>query len=252
MRTRYTLLTAVALAFLAWGCSGEGAGEEEADSAARDLSLAPAESVGTISDVAADEPEPARQPVRRPPPPPEPAVPMLKEGSVFTLYANDTLTSRHNEEGEEVSATAFDPIRDQDGNEIIPAGAVFLGTITDIAPAESPGGEGRMVIDFTRVQFDGKTYAVEAELDSLGFFMKGRGITAGDAAKVGAGAAVGAVAGRIIGGNKTGTIVGAAAGAAAGVGIMAATRDVDIILAAGAPVRLVLTAPFVKVALQDT
>jgi hypothetical protein len=74
--------------------------------------------------------------------------------------------------------------------------------------------------------------------------MKGRGVTAGDAAKVGAGAVVGAVAGRIIGGNRTGTAVGAAAGAAAGVGIAAATRDVDIILDAGASITVVLSEEF--------
>jgi outer membrane lipoprotein SlyB len=74
--------------------------------------------------------------------------------------------------------------------------------------------------------------------------MKGRGVTAGEAAKVGAGAVVGGIAGRLIGGNKKGTAIGAVAGAAAGAGIAAATRDVDIILPAGARIRIVLTAPF--------
>jgi hypothetical protein len=144
-----------------------------------------------------------------------------------------------------VVAVAGTAVKDARGREVIPAGAVFLGTITDIAPAESPGGEGRLAMSFSRVQFGGKTYAVQARVDDLGTYMKGRGVTAGDAAKVGAGAVVGAVAGRLIGGNKTGTAVGAAAGAAAGVGIAAATRDVDIILPAGAMVKIVLTAPFV-------
>ncbi len=54
---------------------------------------------------------------------------------------------------------------------------------------------------------------------------------------------VGGIAGRLLGGNKKGTVVGAVAGAAVGVGIAAATRDVDIILDAGVPIRLVLAAP---------
>jgi hypothetical protein len=169
---------------------------------------------------------------------------MLSEGTSVDLVASDTLTSRHNKKGDAVMAIAASALQDNQGRTVIPAGAVFLGTISDIAPAESPGGEGRMALTFNRVQFGGKTYSVQAASEDLGTYMKGRGVTAGDAAKVGAGAVIGGVAGRLIGGNKTGTIVGAAAGAAAGAGIAAATRDIDIILPAGALVRVVLTAPF--------
>ena len=63
--------------------------------------------------------------------------------------------------------------------------------------------------------------------------------------QVGAGAVVGGIAGRLIGGNRRGTIIGAVTGAAAGAGVAAATRDEDIVLDGGAPIRLVLTAPFV-------
>jgi len=162
----------------------------------------------------------------------------------MTVYAVDTLTSRHNKVGEPAMAVLSEDITDDRGRVVIPSGAVLLGTISTMAPAESPGGEGRMAITFNRVEFGGKSYDITARTDSMGTRMKGRGVTAGDAAKVGAGAVVGAIAGRIIGGNKTGTAVGAAAGAAAGVGIAAATRDVDIILDAGAPIYLVLDAPF--------
>ena len=156
----------------------------------------------------------------------------------------DTLTSRHHEKGEPVTAVAGVDVLDADGYAVIPAGAVFSGTISDIAPAESPGGEGRMVLTFNRVAFGGKTYAVQARVDTLAAYMKGRGVTGGEAVKVGAGAVIGAIAGRLLGGNKKGTAIGAAAGAAAGVGYAAATRDIDIILPAGALVRIVLTAPF--------
>jgi hypothetical protein len=162
----------------------------------------------------------------------------------MTLYAADTLTSRHNKTGESVRALITSPVLDNEGHEVIPAGAVFLGTISDIAPAESPGGQGRMAMTFHAVEYGGVTHPLTGVADSLGTRMKGRGVTAGDAAKVGAGAVVGAVAGRIIGGNRTGTAVGAAAGAAAGVGIAAATRDVDIILDAGASITVVLSEEF--------
>lgn len=246
------IFPAFALAAGLWACGGGESAQTEEDSA-RDLSLAPAESVATLSDRPATTPAaPPRAQATRPQttptrttPPVRSTPPTIAEGTAIDLLAADTLTSRHNKIGEDVVAVAGTAVKDARGREVIPAGAVFLGTITDIAPAESPGGEGRLAMSFTRAQFGGKTYAVQARVDDLGTYMKGRGVTAGDAAKVGAGAVVGAVAGRLIGGNKTGTAVGAAAGAAAGVGIAAATRDVDIILPAGALVRIVLTAPFV-------
>ncbi|MBI4501825.1 MAG: hypothetical protein HY700_11760, partial [Gemmatimonadetes bacterium] len=156
----------------------------------------------------------------------------------------DTVTSRTNKKGEMVTATITTAVTDASGRAVIPAGAVFSGTISDLAPAESPGGQGRLVLTFNRVSFGGKNYSVQARTDTVGTYMKGRGVTAGEAAKVGAGAAVGAIAGRLLGGNKKGTIVGGVAGAAAGVGYAAATRDVDIIMPAGALIRIVLTAPF--------
>jgi hypothetical protein len=251
---------AVVVAAAVWACGG---GDQAAqDEAARDLSLAPAESVATLSDQPAPGPqatqppaqrpqtqplrqEPARPPAQPPAQPPSRPAPLsLEEGTTVELWATDTLTSRHNKVGDAITATSGAAIQDPRGRDVIPAGAVFLGTISDIAPAETPGGQGRLVLTFNRVQFGGKTYAVQARTDTLGTYMKGRGVTAGDAAKVGAGAVVGGIAGRLIGGDKKGTAIGAAAGAAAGVGIAAATRDVDIILPAGGLVRVVLTAPF--------
>jgi hypothetical protein len=252
MTKRFPMVLLAALA-----CGGDQAQEDET---ARDLALAPAESVATINDQPAAQPtppaaQPAPAPARprpsapreapREPAPRQPASPpSLETGTTIMLAASDTLTSRHNKKGEVVTATATEDIRDERGRVVIPAGSLFIGTISDIAPAEGPGGQGRIVLTFNQVEIGGDRYPVAARTDSVGAFMKGRGITAGDAAKVGAGAVVGAVAGRVIGGDKTGTIVGGVVGAATGVGIAAATKDVDIILAAGAPIRLVLTAPF--------
>jgi hypothetical protein len=161
-----------------------------------------------------------------------------------TLYATDTLTSRHHQKGEFVTATLPAALTDSRGRQVIPAGAVFSGTISDIAPAESPGGQGRIVLTFNRVAFGGQSYAVQARQDTIGAYMKGRGVTGGEAVKVGAGAAIGAIAGRLLGGNAKGAAIGAAAGAAAGAGYAAATRDVDIILPAGGMIQLVLTSEF--------
>lgn len=247
---RFPIVATVLIAALACG------GEPADDQTARDLSLQPAESVAPLNDqpletppAAAPAQPPRQQPPSRPQPAapreaPRPAAPTLAEGTVLHLAAMDTITSRNNRRGETVMAVSHVAITDAQGREVIPAGATFAGVISDIAPAESPGGEGRMVLTFNRVEFGGQTYAITARVDSLGSHMHGRGVTAGNVATVGAGAVVGGVAGRVIGGNRTGTVVGAVAGAAAGAAVARATRDIDIVLAAGAPIRIVLTAPF--------
>jgi hypothetical protein len=261
--SRYLAVTALAVL----ACGGEK--QPPADQTMRDLSMAPAESVAALNDQPAQGQQPAAQPApqpaqnRMPPAAPRPAqaapTPQptattpasptsvsrtVGEGTMLMLAASDTITSRHNKKGETVVATSTADIRDARGNVVIPAGAVFTGTISDIAPAPHAEAAGRLVLTFNQVEFGGRTYAVAARTDSLATVLKGRGITTGDAAKVGVGAVAGAVVGRVIGGNKTGTIVGGVAGAAAGTAVAAGTKDVDIVLPAGAPIRLVLTAPF--------
>lgn len=275
MRIVQKLPLGLAATMLALACgAGEPADEEEM----RDLTLAPAESLSTIGDVPEVEPEqPApprettqRQPQQRTPPPPprqrepdpepqpapqpdpEPTLPTAGQGTSFTLFATDTLASRVNKAGDPVTAMLGADIVDANGDVIIPAGAVFSGSIQEIAPAPNPDADGTLVLSFNQVAFGGKSYAIAAQQDSIGAYTKGRGLEASQAATVGAGAVIGGIAGRVIGGNRTGTIVGAAAGAIAGAGIAAATRDEDVILDAGAPIVLRLVRDFVLLPLSGT
>ncbi|HEX9394081.1 MAG TPA: hypothetical protein VF923_05490, partial [Gemmatimonadales bacterium] len=70
---------------------------------------------------------------------------------------------------------------------------------------------------------------------------KGRGVTKGDAAKVGGGAAAGAILGRILGGNAKGTVIGGIVGGAAGAAVAAGTKSADIVLPKGAHINATLT-----------
>lgn len=242
----------VAATALALAC-GESAQKENAADA-RDVSLAPAESVAALN----DQPPPATAKPKQQPPAgrrlptgnqptggtaqeTKPAAPAtLPSGTVIELAARDTITSRRNKTGDSVTATLSAAIKDAQGRVVIPAGATFLGTIAEIKAAGSPGGEGTLRLAFDRVSFGGKTYNAVASSDSLQTETQGRGVTAGDAAKVGAGAAVGAVAGRLLGKNAKGAVIGGVVGAAAGAGVAAATKDQDIVLPAGGRIRLVL------------
>jgi outer membrane lipoprotein SlyB len=73
--------------------------------------------------------------------------------------------------------------------------------------------------------------------------LKGQGVTAGAAARVGGGAAAGAILGKVIGG-KTGAIVGGVAGAAGGAVAANQTADRDVVVAPGAKVTFTLTSDF--------
>ena len=98
-----------------------------------------------------------------------------------------------------------------------------------------------MTLAVTSVSVRGNTYPIEGTIDSLETVHKGRGVTSGDAAKVGAGAVAGAVLGRVLGGNKKGTIIGGVVGGIAGAGVASQTKDSDIVLPAGAHIIIKLT-----------
>jgi len=172
---------AISTLALVLACSGE---QPEVDEM-RDLTLAPAESVATIGDLPEPEVQPTPAPqtqTRQPPrqqqqtPPrqtqpqqqqpaprqPEPrraaALPTVSAGTAFNVYATDTLASGVNKVGDAVTATLGADILDAGGKLVIPAGAVFMGSIAQIAPAPNPDAQGTLVIAFNQVAFGGKTY----------------------------------------------------------------------------------------------
>lgn len=164
----------------------------------------------------------------------------LPAGTTMEMVATDTVSNDTHKVGDRVTATGTRALENVDGKVVIPAGAVFTGTITEMDP-----GQGKLVMAFNRVSFGGKTYALEAKSDTVAAEKKSDQFKAGDAAKIGAGAVVGAVAGKLIGKNTKGAVIGGAAGAAAGTGVALATKGNDIVLPAGGMIRIVLTAPMV-------
>lgn len=239
-------------ALMALGACGGG----EADSE-RDLNLPPAESIATLGDTALSQaqPETAAPAARpRPQPPREAAAPAarpqapseLGAGTTIMLSASDTLELNNDVVGETITATVVEALFDSRGREVIPAGSTVYGTLEKTEVTDSSGTTEIMLVRFQQVRIDGALFAMESRTDSVGTRTVADDVGVGEAAKVGAGAAVGALAGRLLGGNRTGTIVGAAVGTAAGVGVAVATRGDKVILDAGAPIRIILTSPFVR------
>jgi hypothetical protein len=169
----------------------------------------------------------------------------LDAGTALNLRAVNGLTSRRDHDGARITATTA--VATRDGNDVvIPVGAEFVGHVVRIRPAETPKAHGVMELAFDSVRFGGQTYPVATRVTSVATERVGRGVTTGDAGKVGAGAVIGGVAGRVIGGNATGTAVGAAAGAAGGAVYANQTRDIDLRLPSGGAIGITLTEPFTR------
>ena len=241
--TRLAILASVAV-FVASACQKGQEQSQASDSTARNLTLAPAESSGAMRDVPPPVTRPpAQRPTRTnpPAPPARPAMARLGVGTTMDIAATDTISSRTAKVGDAFTARVVDDVKNAAGRVVIPAGSVVHGTISDVKPAPNPRSPGTLTLSVTSVTVRGTSYPIAASVDSLETIHKGRGVTSGDAAKVGAGAAAGAVLGRILGGNKKGTIIGGIVGGLAGAGVASQTKDSDIVLPAGAHIIIRLT-----------
>jgi outer membrane lipoprotein SlyB len=220
-------------------CGGGTKDAARADSLSRDLAMAPADSHATGNDRPAANPRPAT------PRPVASAPRMLAAGTEFAAGAMDSINSRTNKAGETMHVRVSSDVKDPQGRTIIPAGSIVALHIDVLGPAENDNDHtGKLTLTPTSVEINGVSHGLSARVDSVKYVLHGRGVTAGDAAKVGAGAVAGGVAGRVLGGNRRGTIIGAVVGAAAGAAVASKTNDRDVVIRPGDYVRIVLTGAF--------
>jgi hypothetical protein len=247
--TRLHSFLAAVTASATFACgSGDRSAAAAADTTARNLTLAPAETTAQLRDVpaasAASKAAPRLRPTADRPARSRPAAPAtlsLPAGTRFELAVGDTISSRTANVGDVFTATVFEDVRGADGRVVVPAGSVARGRIADVKAAPNPNETGTLTLEVSAITVRGADYPIALSVDSLETVHKGRGIQGRDAAKVGAGAAAGAVLGRVIGKDKKGTVIGGAVGAAVGAGVAAATKDVDIVLPKGAHIVVRLT-----------
>ena len=252
------ILALATLSILALGACQKNDQAQTTDTTARDLTLAPAESTAAMRDVADHQAHPpapptaprTNTPARRtnppaaPPaarPPAAPSLARLSSGARFSATATDTISSRTAKVNDPFTARVTEDVKNAAGEVVIPAGSIVNGTITDVKPAPNPRTAGTLTLSVTSVTVRGNSYPITASIDSVETTRQGRGVTTGDAAKVGAGAVAGAVLGRVIGGNRKGTIIGGVVGGIAGAGVATQTKDSDIVLPAGAHIIVRLT-----------
>lgn len=239
-------------------CAKGDQAQQSADSTARNLTLAPGDTSVALQDVPAPtaQPQPttsAPPPQSRPPaprprsatpaPPPAPATRTAAAGTFIDLAVSDTLSSKFTKPGDAFTAAVVKDVTDERGRVVIPAGSTMHGSVVDVKPAPNPREPGTLTLSLSSVTVNGSEYPIEARIDSLETVRQGRGISGGDAAKVGAGAAGGAILGRVLGKNTKGAVIGGIVGAAAGAGVASQTKDSDIVLPKGAHINVTITKP---------
>ena len=166
-------------------------------------------------------------------------------GTEIHAALDDSINSRKDTVGRTVTAVVMENITGSDGKTLIAAGSPVRLTVTRLSPARSKGAQGRLRLRVDGIGIGQELQSVRAEVQAVPHELRGRGVTAGDAAKVGVGAAAGAVAGKVIGKNTKGAVIGGVIGAAGGAVVASQTATRDVFVKARTPVTLKLTQPLV-------
>ncbi len=175
---------------------------------------------------------------------PAPAERTLASGTRIGVWIQDSLSSRRDKAGETLTATVSADVEDGNGRVVIPAGSDVELMIGQLEPATNKSqADGKITLSVTSVRVRGQVYQVSANLDPVLHHLQGRGVTTGEAEKVGVGAAVGAVAGRLIGKNTKGAVIGGAVGAGAGTAVAVHWASRDVVVTPGTPIAFALTRP---------
>jgi hypothetical protein len=169
----------------------------------------------------------------------------LPVGTEIHAALDDSINSRRDTVGRTVTAVVMQNITGPDGKTLIAAGSPVRLTVTRLSPARSKSSQGRLRLKVEGIGIGQELRTVTAEVQPVPHELRGRGVTAGDAAKVGVGAAAGAVAGKVIGKNTKGAVIGGVIGAAGGAVVASQTATRDVFVKARTPVTLKLTQPLV-------
>jgi hypothetical protein len=147
---------------------------------------------------------------------------MVKPGTEIVVVADQEVSSKTNNSGDQFDASVAEPVVVGD-RVVIPEGARASGTVVDAKSAGRFKGNAELTVALDSVTIKGKRYRVKTS--EVTRASKGRGKRTAEGA--GGGAAVGALIGAIAGGGK-GAAIGAGAGAGAGTAGAAMTGERDV------------------------
>jgi hypothetical protein len=190
-------------------------------------------------------PNPSTPAPTTPAPTPAPAEPVqgtVAAGTALRFVANNKVCSNTVGVGDKFTAALTEPVSASNGVSI-PEGATATFEVTEAKTAKNSNDQTYLRVRVVSVQYGGRTYPIEATVQTA-TTERVRSATKGtDAKKVAGGAILGAIAGQVLGKNTKGTVIGAAAGAAAGTAAAAATADFDTCIGSGAAISATLDSP---------
>ncbi len=148
----------------------------------------------------------------------------IAAGSTLNTTAGSKICTNTNAIGDHVTATVENSVQGSNGA-VIPAGATVNMTVTQLTRSENANGKIIMEFAVNSVSFGGRTYPVDASVQSASVSRVRDEPQSKDIQKVATGAIIGAIAGRILGKSTKGTIIGGAVGAAGGAAAASATAN---------------------------
>ena len=169
----------------------------------------------------------------------------LPIGTEIHAALDDSISSRSDSAGRTITAQITQSVTGAGGKILIPAGSTVRLTVTRLASAKSKGSQGSLALKVDGIEVGGQLQNVQADVRAVPRELRSRGVSSGDAAKVGVGAVGGAVLGRVLGGNTKGAVIGGVVGAAGGAVVASQTATRDVMVKAKTPLIFVLTAPLV-------
>lgn len=168
----------------------------------------------------------------------------IAAGSMLSLDAADKVCTNTNRIGDRFVATLKSPVAGTNGGQI-PAGAAVTIELTELKRSENANDQIRMGFRVVNIAFDGRTYPLDADVQTAEITRVRSSSGGDDAKKVIGGAVAGAVIGQILGKRSKSTIIGAAAGAAAGGAAAAATGNYEGCVNAGGDISVKLNSSLV-------
>lgn len=164
------------------------------------------------------------------PAPPPPTADAIPTGTVMDLRLDETLSTERSRVGDRFSMTVTKPLVAQNGQTIVPAGAVVSGEVTGLKEARRIGDQAAIRLHFERITIEDQSHPFDAKILEADVRTRSDART-GEGAVIGG--AAGAALGAIIGGDLAATLVGGALGAGAGTIISLGLGDTDAELPAG-------------------
>jgi hypothetical protein len=172
----------------------------------------------------------------------EGAIATIPAGSVINLASNDRICTNTNKAGDRFTASVTDAVSGSNGA-VIPAGAKAVVQVTELKRSENSTQPIQMTFSVLSLSWNGKTYPVNATIDSVGVEKVRNSSKGNDAKKVVGGAVIGAILGQVIGHNTKSTVIGAAGGAAAGTAVAMGTANYEGCVPNGGAIRIKLVDP---------